>query len=108
MHIYLIHLVRPSIVKHPITTQSVYPGEMVKFNCRVEGFSTVTYSWFMVKSDSNVRVEAGNTTNPTYIISNPIYDQNNTGYYCVATNKEGIAISITSTLRGRFCMEVCA
>ena len=45
-------------------------------------------------------MEIENATNPTYTISNPIYDQNNTGYYCVATNQEGIAVSNTSTLTG--------
>jgi len=41
-----------------------------------------------------------NASDQTYTISNPIYNQTNTGYYCVATNNEGIAISSTSTLRG--------
>ena len=54
----------------------------------------------MVESGSDSGVEIGNTTNPTYTISNPIYNQNNTGYYCVATNNEGIAVSNSSTLTG--------
>ncbi|XP_065906524.1 uncharacterized protein [Dysidea avara] len=91
-------IVRPSIIEHPVTIQSVYPGEMVNLSCRAEGFSTLSYSWFMVESGSNIVVEIGNTTNPTYTITNPIYNQNNTGYYCVATNNEGIAVSNTSTL----------
>ena len=74
----------------------------MNFSCRAEGFSTLNYSWFMVESGSNIGVEIGNTTNPTYTISNPIYNQNNTGYYCVATNNEGIAISNTSTLTGNY------
>ena len=74
----------------------------MNFNCRAEGFSALNYSWVMVKSGPDVRVEAGIATNPTYTISDPTYDQNNTSYYCVATNKEGIAISITSTLRGTY------
>ena len=74
----------------------------MNFSCRAEGFSTLSYSWFMVESGSNIGVEIGNTTNPTYTISNPFYHQNNTGYYCVATNNEGIAISNTSTLTGNY------
>ena len=54
----------------------------------------------MVESGSDIGMEIRNATNPTYTISNPNYDQNNTGYYCVATNNEGIAISNTSTLTG--------
>jgi len=69
----------------------------VNFTCRAEGFSTLSYSWFMVEYDngveSNNRVEVDNTTE-TYTITNPIYDQNNTSYYCVATNNEGIAVRI--------------
>ena len=93
-------VVRPSMVDHPVTTQSIYPGEMVNFSCRAEGFSTLSYSWLMVESGSDTGVEIGNATNPTYTISNPIYDKNNTSYYCVATNSEGIAVSNTSTLTG--------
>ena len=74
----------------------------MNFSCRAEGFSTLSYSWFMVESASDIGVEIGNTTNPTYTIFNPNYDQNNTGYYCVATNNEGIAVSNTSTLIGNY------
>ena len=34
---------------------------------------------------------------------NPIYGQNATGYYCIASNNEGIAVSSTSTLTGNKC-----
>jgi len=91
--------VHPSIVEHPVTIQSVYPGEMVNFSCRAEGFSTVSYSWFMVEYGNRVEVE---NISETFIISNVMYDQNNTGYYCVATNNEGIAVSNMSTLRGNY------
>ena len=70
----------------------------MNFSCRAEGFSTISYSWFKVESDIVEEVE--NITNPTYTIFNPTYDRNNTGYYCVATNNEGIAVSNLSTLRG--------
>jgi len=80
----------------------------VKFRCRAEGFSTLRYSWFIVESDSNIGMKIGNTTNATYTISNPTYDQNNTSYYCIATNSEGIAVSNTSTLIGNCCvMFIC-
>ena len=72
----------------------------MNFSCRAEGFSTLSYSWFMVKFGSENKMEIGSTTNPTYSIYNPIYNQNNTGYYCVATNNEGITVSNTSTLTG--------
>ena len=58
----------------------------------------------MVESGSDIGVEIRNATNPTYTISNPIYNQNNTGYYCVAINNEGIAVSNTSTLIGNCIM----
>jgi len=74
----------------------------VNFSCRAEGFSILSYSWFMVESGSDTEVEIMNVTNPTYTISNSTYDQNNTGYYCVATNNEGIAVSNTSTLTGNY------
>ena len=72
----------------------------MNFSCRAEGFSTLSYSWYILESGSDIGMEIGNATNPTYTISNAIYDQNNTGYYCVATNNEGIAVSNTSTLTG--------
>jgi len=100
MHIHFPEIVHPSIVEHPVTIQSVYPGEMVNFSCRAEGFSTLSYSWFMVESGSDIGVEIRNATNPAYTISNPIYSQNNTGYNCVAINNEGIAVSNISTLTG--------
>jgi len=96
----MLHTVYPSIIERPVTTQSVYPGEMVNFSCRAEGFSTLSYSWFMVESGSDIGMEIENAANPTYTISNPIYDQNNTGYYCFATNNEGIVVSNTSTIIG--------
>ena len=92
-------IVRPSIVEHPATIQSVYPGEIVNFSCRAEGFSTLSYSWFKV--ESGIVEPVKNTTNPTYTIFNPTYNQNNAGYYCVATNNEGNAVSNFSTLRGK-------
>jgi len=70
----------------------------VNFTCRAEGFSTLNYSWFIVMSGSEQQIR--NASDQRYTITNPIYNQNNTGYYCVATNNEGIAISNTSTLRG--------
>ena len=72
----------------------------MNFSCRAEGFSTLSYIWFIVESGSDIGIEIENAINPTYTISNPIYDQNNTGYYCIATNIEGIAVSNTSTLTG--------
>ena len=54
----------------------------------------------MLESGSDIGMEIENATNPMYTISNPNYDQNNTGYYCVATNNEGIAVSNTSSLTG--------
>ena len=74
----------------------------MNFSCRAEGFSTLSYSWFMVESGSDIGVEIRNTTNLTYTISNLIYNRNNTGYYCIATNHEGIAVSNTSTLTGNY------
>ena len=56
----------------------------------------------MVESDSNIVTEIWNANNSTYIISNSIYNQNNTGYYCVAANNEGVAVSNTSTLTGNY------
>ena len=80
----------------------------MNLGCRAEGFSTLSYSWFMVESGSNIGMKIGNATNPTYTISNPIYDQNNTGYYCAAANNEGIAVSNVSILTGKcilYCLE---
>ena len=74
----------------------------MNFSCRAEGFSTLSYIWFMVESGADIGMEIWNITTPTYTISNPIYNQNNTGYYCIATNNEGIAISNTSTLTGTY------
>jgi len=74
----------------------------VNFSCRAEGFSTLSYSWFMVETGSDIGMEIENATDPTYTISNPMYDQNNTGYYCVASNNEGIAVSNISTLESKW------
>ena len=74
----------------------------MNFSCRAEGFSTLSYSWFMVETGSDIGMEIENATDPTYTISNPMYDQNNTGYYCVASNNEGIAVSNISTLESKW------
>ena len=60
----------------------------------------------MVESGSDIGIEIENATDLIYTISNPIYDHNNTGYYCVATNNEGIAVSNISTLKGK-CIPYC-
>ena len=84
--------------------QEVYPGEVVKFSCRAEGFSMLSYSWFMVATDSDTGMEIVNETNTTYTIADPMYSTHNgTGYYCIASNNEGITVSITSTLIGNEC-----
>ena len=81
--------------------QAVYPGVMVTFSCRAEGFSMITYSWFMVATGSNVGMEIVNETNTTYTMRDPMYSEHNgTGYYCTATNNEGAAVSSTATLIG--------
>ena len=80
--------------------QVAYPGVMVNFSCRAEGFSLLNYSWFMVPRGADTGMEIENETDTTYIITDPMYDDNATGYYCIATNNEGIAISNTSMLTG--------
>ena len=76
--------------------QAVYPGVMVNFSCRAEGFSMINYSWFI-----DMGMEIVNATNTTYTIIDPMYSEHNgTGYYCNATNDEGTVVSSTATLIG--------
>ena len=93
------YTVRPNIVEHPVM-QVAYPGVMVDFSCRAEGFSSLDYSWFIVTPGADTGMEIENETDATYTITDPMYDVNATGYYCIATNNEGIAISNTSMLTG--------
>ena len=79
--------------------QMVYPGVTVSFSCRAEGFSELSYSWFVVTAGIGMEIE--NETNTTYTISNPMYNENATGYYCIVSNNEGIAVSNTSMLTGK-------
>lgn len=60
----------------------------------------LNYSWFVVASGSDIGMEIDDANDPMYTISDPMYAQDNTGYYCVGTNIEGIAVSNTSTLTG--------
>ena len=80
--------------------QEVYPGVMVNFSCKAEGFSMFSYSWFVVTPGINNGTEIMKGTTMMYIITDPMYDQNATGYYCIASNDEGIAVSDTSKLIG--------
>jgi len=100
MQPYCSYTVQPSIVEHPVMMQAVYPGVMVNFTCQAEGFSAISYSWFRVSPGSDIGMEIVNETNTTYIIGDPVYNDNVTGYYCIASNNEGIAVSNTSTLTG--------
>ena len=100
MYFLFSYKVRPSIVEDPMMIHVVYPGVMVNFSCRAEGFSMISYSWFMVTSGSDTGMEIVNETNTTYTITDPTYILNATGYYCVAINNEGIAVSNTSALIG--------
>ena len=93
------YTVQPSIVEQPMM-QVVYPGVMINFSCRAEGSSMLTYSWFMVIPGDDSGTEIMSEATMMYIITDPIYDQNATGYYCTASNDEGIAVSDTSTLIG--------
>ena len=82
--------------------QEVYPGVMVSFSCRAEGFSIINYSWFMVSAGSSTGMEIVNETSTTYTVMDPMYSEHNgTGYYCNATNDEGTAVSSTATLIGK-------
>ena len=96
-----IYTVRPSIVENPVM-QVAYPGVMVNFSCRAEGFSSLNYSWFIVAHNADTGIEIENETDATYTITDPMYNVNATGYYCIATNNEGIAISNTSMLTGTY------
>ena len=98
--------VQPSIVEHPVAIQAVYPGVSVSFSCRAEGFSMLSYSWFVLASGSDIGIEIDNATEPMYTISDPRYDQDDTGYYCIATNNEGIAVSNSAALSGNFSLFV--
>ena len=60
----------------------------------------LSYSWFVVTPGDDNGTEIMNETAMMYIITDPMYDQNATGYYCTASNDEGIAVSDTSTLIG--------
>ena len=65
------------------------------------------YSWYVVNPGDVIGTEIMNENNMTYTIMDPIYGQNATGYYCVASNNEGIAVSNTSTLTGnKYCVMV--
>ena len=86
--------------------QSVYPGVSVDFSCRAEGFSMLNYSWFVVASGDNNGMQIMNENAMIYTIADPMYGQNATGYYCIASNNEGIAVSDTSMLTGNQCCVV--
>ena len=67
----------------------------------------IYYSWFSVTPCFNIgrKIEKLNGTNRTYTITDPKYELNATGYYCVANNNEGITVSNTSTLIGNnYCI----
>ena len=99
--LYYSYTVQPSIVEDPVMIQAVYPGMMVNFSCRAEGFSMLNYSWFIVTAGADTGREIMDETDTVYIIANPTYTNHNaTGYYCIASNNEGIAVSNTSTLIG--------
>ena len=93
------YTVRPNTVENPVM-KVAYPGVMVNFSCRAEGYSMLNYSWFIVASGDDTGMKIVNESDTTYIITDPMYDINATGYYCIATNNEGIAISNTSMLTG--------
>ena len=84
----------------------VYPGVIVNFSCRAEGFSPLDYSWFIIAPGADNGTEIVNETDATYTITNPMYGDNATGYYCTATNNEGIAISNTSVLTGNYIIPI--
>ena len=83
-----------------MTIQTVYPGVMVNVSCKAEGFSIISYSWFMIASGANSEMVIVNETDATYTITDPVYTLNGTDYYCVAINDEGIAVSNRSTVIG--------
>ena len=63
------------------------------------------YSWYVVNLGDDTEREVMNENNMTYTIMDPMYGQNATGYYCIASNNEGIAVSNTSTLTGnKYCI----
>ena len=105
-NIICTYVVQPSIVEHPVMMQSVYPGIVVSFSCIAEGFSMVTYKWFMVPTGADIGMEIVNEVNTTYTITYPTFKHNGTGYYCIASNNEGIATSMTSTLIGNDCSDI--
>ena len=64
----------------------------------------LNYSWFIVAAGADTGMEIMDETDTVYIIADPTYTNHNaTGYYCIASNNEGIAVSNTSTLIGNKC-----
>ena len=65
----------------------------------------LNYSWFMVAADNDTGIKLMEETNTAYIITDPMYSTHNgTGFYCIVSNNEGIAVSNTSTLIGNRCL----
>ena len=63
----------------------------------------LSYSWYVVNPGDDIGTEIMNENNMIYTIIDSMYGQNATGYYCIASNYEGIAVSDSSTLTGNKC-----
>ena len=63
----------------------------------------LNYNWFMVAAGADIGMEIVNETDITYVITDPMYEHNATGYYCIASSNEGNAVSTTSRLIGNKC-----
>ena len=63
----------------------------------------LSYKWFTVPIGADIGMEIVNEVNTTYTTTDPMFKDNGTGYYCIASNNEGIAVSMTSTLIGNEC-----
>ena len=68
----------------------------------------LSYNWFMVAAGADTGMEIVNETNTMYTITDSMYKHNGTGYYCIASNVEGIAVSIISTLIGSNYILCCS
>ena len=88
----------PVINVHPVNASVLlhHGTETAVFSCEVNGGNDTKYTWYIETTNGSEMIQ-GQTSN--MLVLNPVTtEEDNTQYYCVASNKSGSVISNSAHL----------
>ena len=88
----------PVIYTHPMNASVLlhHGNETAMFSCEVNGGKDTKYAWYIETTNGSEMIQ-GQTSN-MLVLNSVTTEEDNTYYYCVASNKSGSVVSNSARL----------